>query len=59
MQKYKTLYVQRYNSTPFDDITCFGQYTVVKGFRNKEYYYKKCKWWEVMCINVQYERLHT
>jgi hypothetical protein len=43
MQKYKTLNVQRYNSIPFDDITCFGRYVVVKGFRNKEYYlcYKK------------------
>jgi len=28
-------------SIPLDDITCLSRYTVVKGFRNKEYCYKK------------------
>lgn len=41
MQKYSKLKVQCYKSVPLDDITCLSRYTVVKDFRNKEYYYEK------------------
>lgn len=41
MQKYSKLNVQCYKSLPLDDITCLSRYTIVKGFRNKDYYYEK------------------